>query len=194
MDRAVSAAVMAGGLSRRMGRDKAWLDLGDGRPLIRRVVDVVSLVADDVLIVANDDRYRALGPRVVPDRYPGSGALGGIATGLSAAAHDHVIVVACDMPSLRPEALRLLIEGSEGYDVVVPLVRGEPHPLHALYTKACLPAIETAVAEGRLRVADALAELRVRTIEEAEMRVVDPDLVSVTNLNTPEDLAALRGS
>ena len=68
---------MAGGKSRRMGVDKAWLDVGGGRPIIQCVIDVLREVADDVLIVANDERYAALGPRVVPDRWPEGGALGG---------------------------------------------------------------------------------------------------------------------
>ncbi|MBU6424616.1 MAG: molybdenum cofactor guanylyltransferase, partial [Chloroflexi bacterium] len=92
----VSVAVMAGGKSRRMGRDKAWLDLGDGRPIVRRVLDIVSRVGDEVFLVANDASFQTLGLRVVPDRFPDGGVLGGIATGIGAAAHDRVLVVACD--------------------------------------------------------------------------------------------------
>lgn len=189
----VSAAVLAGGKSRRMGRDKAWLDLGDGQPIVQRAIDAVTLVADEVLLVANDERYRSLGTRVVPDAHPGAGVLGGIATAIAAARHPAVIIVGCDMPFLRPEALRLLIERADGWDAVVPFAAGERHPLHALYMKACLPTLERAIAAGRLRVSAVLEELRVRTLDEAEVRAVDPDLVSVTNVNTPEELAALRG-
>ncbi len=189
----VSAAILAGGQSRRMGRDKAWIDLGDGRPLVRRVIDAVSVVADDVLIVANDERYRTLGPRVVPDAHPGAGVLGGIATAIASARHPAVIVVACDMPFVRPEALRSLVALADGWDAVVPLVRGERHPLHALYTRGCLVLFEQAIVAGRLRVISALEELRVRTLGEAELSAVDPGLVSVTNVNTPEELAELRG-
>lgn len=188
----VSAAIMAGGKSRRMGSDKAWLDLGDGRPMVRRVIEALSEVADEVLLVANDERYAALGLRVVPDRFPRGGVLGGIATGVGAAAHERVLVAACDMPFLRPEAFRLLIERSEGHDAVVPNVGGEYECLHALYAKACLPAIERAIAAGRMRATSFLAEVRLREVGEAELRAVDPDLVSITNLNTPQDLAAAR--
>lgn len=186
----VSAAVMAGGKSRRMGHDKAWLDVGDGRPIVRRVIDVLSLVADEVFIVANDERYRSLGLRVVPDRFPDGGVLGGIATGIGAAAHDRVLVAACDMPFLRPEVFRLLVERSEGWDAVVPKVGDEHETLHALYTKACLGPIERALAAGRMRVISFFGDVRVRILDEAEMRAVDPDLVSITNVNTPEELAA----
>lgn len=187
----VSAAVMAGGRSRRMGRDKAWISLPDGRPIVRRVVDVLAEVADDVLLVANDERYRSLGPRVVPDRFPDGGVLGGIATGIGAATHDRVLVVACDMPRLRADALRLLIERSEGWDAVVPRVGGEWETVHALYTRACLAPIERALAAGQRRIVSFFADVRVRAIDEAELRSVDPGLASITNVNTPEELAAL---
>ena len=94
----ISAAVMAGGKSRRMGQDKAWIDF-EGRPIIARVIEVLQEVADEVFIVANDERYRTLGLRVVPDRFPDGGALGGIATGVGAAAHDRVLVA--DSPSFQ---------------------------------------------------------------------------------------------
>ena len=187
----VSAAVMAGGRSRRMGRDKAWLDVGDGRPIVQRVIDVLSLVADDVFLVANDERFRTLGRRVVPDRFPDGGVLGGIATGIAAAAHDTVLVAACDMPFLNGDVFRLLIDRSEGADAVVPRVGEEYENLHALYTKACLAPIERALAAGKMRVISFFGDVRLRVIDEAELRVVDPDLRSFTNVNTPEELAAI---
>lgn len=173
-----------------MGRDKAWLDVGDGRPIARRVIDVLSEVADEVFVVANDDRYRTLGLRVVPDRFPDGGVLGGIATGVGAAAHERVLVAACDMPFLRAEVFRALVEHAEGVDAVVPRIGGEYETLHALYTKACLQPMERALAAGRMRVISFFGDVRVRALDEADLRAVDPDLVSFTNVNTPEELAA----
>jgi molybdopterin-guanine dinucleotide biosynthesis protein A len=186
----VSAAVMAGGRSRRMGRDKAWIDL-DGKPLIQRVIDVLGEVADEVFLVANDPRFATLGLRVVPDRFPDGGALGGIATGVGAATHEAVLVAACDMPFLRAEVFRLLIERRGEADAVVPRVGGELETLHALYTKSCLPAMERALAAGKLRVVSFFDEVRVLTVDETELRSVDPRLRSFTNVNTPDELAAL---
>ncbi len=182
---------MAGGRSRRMGRDKAWLDVGDGRPIVRRVIDVLSDVADEVFIVANDERFHTLGPRVVADRFPDGGVLGGIATGIGAATHDRVIVAACDMPFLRGEVFRLLIDRSLGVDAVVPRLGGEYETLHALYAKSCLAPIERALASGRMRVISFFDDVSVRTIDEDELRTVDPELRSFTNVNTPEELAAV---
>ena len=185
----ISAAVMAGGKSRRMGQDKAWLEL-EGRPIVRRVVDVLREVADEVLIVANDPRYAELGLRVVPDRFPEGGALGGIATGVGAAAHDLVLVAACDMPFLRADLWRLVIERAEGVDAAVPKVAGQYETLHAAYRKACLGPMERALASGKLRVISFFDEIRVRDVGEADLRVLDPGLRALTNVNTPEELAA----
>ena len=188
----VTAAIMAGGKSKRMGQDKAWIEL-DGEPIIRRVANVLALVADEVIVVANDPRYAALGLRVVPDTFPDGGALGGIATGVSAATHDRVLVAACDMPFLSAEVWRVLLDHRYEADVVIPRIGGEYETLHALYTKACLAPMERALGAGKLRVISFFDEVRVQAIDERELRVADPTLRSFTNVNTPEELAsALR--
>ncbi|MBI3521793.1 MAG: molybdenum cofactor guanylyltransferase [Chloroflexi bacterium] len=186
----LSAAVMAGGKSRRMGEDKAWLDLGDGRPIIQRALDVLRSVADDVLIVANDPRYATLGVRVVPDRFPDGGALGGIATGVSAALHDRVLVCACDMPFLAEAMWRALL--ARDGDVVIPRIGGEYETLHAVYAKACVPAMESALRAGRMRVISFFDDVGVTAVDEAELRAIDPELRAFTNVNTPDDLASAR--
>jgi molybdenum cofactor guanylyltransferase len=184
----VSAAIMAGGKSKRMGQDKAWIEL-DGEPLIKRVATVLAEVADEVLIVANEPRYASLGLRVVHDRYPEGGALGGIATGVGAATHDTVLVAACDMPFLSVDVWRLLLGHTGEGDVVIPRIGGEYETLHAIYTKACIPHMARALAENRLRVIAFFDNVRVTAIEEPELRAVDPDLRAFTNVNTPEELA-----
>ena len=190
----VTAAVMAGGRSRRMGRDKAWIDVG-GSPLIQLVIDVLAAVSDEVIIVANEPRYATLGRRVVPDRFPDGGALGGIATGVGAATHDTVLVAACDMPFLDAAVWRSLLAAQDGADVVIPMIGDEHQTLHALYTRACLPAMERALATGRMRVISFFDEVRVRRLPEELLRGIDPTLRSFTNVNTPEELAAaLAGS
>ncbi|HEV2250130.1 MAG TPA: molybdenum cofactor guanylyltransferase [Candidatus Limnocylindria bacterium] len=184
----VSAAIMAGGKSKRMGQDKAWIEL-DGEPLITRVAGVLAEVADDVLIVANDPTYERLGLRVVHDRWPDGGALGGIATGVGAALHDTVLVAACDMPFLSADVWRLLLGHVGDADVVIPRIGGEYETLHALYAKACVPQMARAIAENRLRVISFFDAVTVKAIEEPELRVVDPTLRAFTNVNTPEELA-----
>lgn len=189
----VSAAIMAGGKSKRMGQDKAWIEL-DGEPLIKRVADVLALVADEVIIVANDPKYDRLGLRVVRDRWPNGGALGGIATGVGAAAHDTVLVAACDMPFLLADVWRVLLGHVGEADVVIPRVAGEYETLHALYAKACIPHMARAIAENRLRVISFFDAVTVKSIEEPELRAVDPTLRAFTNVNTPEELASALGT
>ena len=183
---------MAGGRSRRMGQDKAWIEL-DGVPIIRRVLEVLGEVADDVLVVANDERYGSLGVPVVGDRFPDGGALGGIATGVGAATHERVLVAACDMPFLRADLWRLLLDRADGADAVVPKVNGEYETLHALYTKACLAPMERALEGGRMRVISFFGDVRVREVGEGELRAIDPELRAFTNVNTPEELALITG-
>ena len=189
----VSAAIMAGGRSKRMGQDKAWIEL-DGEPLIKRVADVLAQVADEVIVVANEPRYASLGLRVVKDRYPNGGVLGGIATGVGVAAHDTVLVAACDMPFLSPGVWRRLLGHAGEADVVIPRIGGEYETLHALYTRACLPHMARALAEDRLRVIAFFDQVRVLAIDEPELRAVDPALRSFTNVNTPEELASALGA
>lgn len=188
----VTGAILAGGKSRRMGRDKAWLDLGDGVPLVRRVADALAAVSDEVIVVANDERFGRLGYPVVADRYGETGALGGIATAVAAARGELVCVAACDMPYPSPSLYRLLLDAVADHDVAVPLLDGEYETMHAVYRRSCLPAMEARLARGELRVISFFSDVRVRAVERDEVRRGDPDLRAFLNLNTPEELERAR--
>src|SRR5215211_755209 len=109
----ISAAILAGGRARRLGgADKAALAIGGAR-IIDRQLAALSAVADDVRIVANDrDRYAGLGVRVIPDALPGRGPLGGLHAALLDAAHDRVLVLACDLPFVTAALLERLVTES----------------------------------------------------------------------------------
>ena len=196
----LSAAVLAGGKSTRMGRDKALLPLvADGAPMLALVLERLSIVADDLLIVAADhQRFAGFGARTVVDELPGAGALGGIHAAIAAAAHDHCLVVACDMPFLSPPLLEQMAREPRDYDVLVPRLPGESRQggkglvyqtLHAIYGKRCLRAIEARIASGNRQVIGFFDIVRVRTIDADEVRRLDPLLRSFFNANTPEALA-----
>ncbi len=188
----VSGIVLAGGRSRRLGRDKA-VEPFDGKPLLRRVVDRLADVVDEtVLVVADAEQGERIplpdSARVVVDGYPDCGSLGGIFTGLSAAMGDWGLVVACDMPFLDPELLRHILDQRGGHDAVVPVLDGRPEPTHAAYSKACLPPIERRLRAGELKIAGFFDDVSVRQVPEAEVEEIDPGRLSFLNVNTPDDL------
>jgi len=192
----VSAIIQAGGQSRRMGTDKALIDY-HGRPILAHVIDTLRQLSDDVLVVSNrSDVYgpiaAPLDARLVPDYNPPSGPLGGIAAGLVAMKHDLALVVACDMPFLNLDLIRYLIERATDFDVVVPQTGDQYEPLHAVYRRSCLVAIQRRLANNERRVISFFQDMRLSVVSEAEWRVIDPTGRSVANLNTPADLTLLK--
>lgn len=192
---AVSAIIQAGGQSRRMGRDKALIDF-QGRPILVHVIETLRQLSDDIIVVSNRSEVYAplaapFGARVVADYDPPVGPLGGIAAGLAAMKHDLTIVVACDMPFLKINLFQYLLERAAGVDAVVMQTDDWFEPLHAVYRRACLPAIQRRLANGERRVVSFFDDVRTAIIPQAEWRVIDPDGRSMSNLNTPDDLVLL---
>lgn len=188
---AVTPIVLAGGRGTRLGGvNKALLEIG-GRRVIDRLLDALRpLATDEIVVVNNDGSLVGLpGTRVVPDVDPGGGALVGLYSGLRAVRTPLATVTACDMPFVSTPLLRRLLALAADYDAVVPVLAEQPEPLHAVYRRACLPAIEAALAAGRKRVIAFFDRVRVRYVGEAELRAWDPDLRSFLNVNRPEDLA-----
>ena len=192
----VTGVILAGGQSRRLGRDKA-VEPFQGQPLIRRVMDRVEQVAQElVVVVADQARGQALPiaiesdatHRVALDRYPGAGSLGGIFSGLWAARRPWALVVSCDMPFLNPVLLRHMLTLRQDADAVVPVVEGRPEPTHALYSKACLPHMESRLQASELKISGFFDQVRVRYLEEGDIVKFDPELLSFFNVNTPEEL------
>jgi molybdopterin-guanine dinucleotide biosynthesis protein A len=189
----ITGVIQAGGRSTRMGgRPKALMELG-GRRIIDRVADVVREVADDVLIVTNTpELYASLDLPMVPDAFPDHGSLGGIYSGLRAAAGDAAFTVACDMPFLMTQVARLVTGRAGEADVVVPRVGEQWETLHACYAKSCLGPIEARLRAGRLKIVGFYDEVRVLTIDAEEVaRFRAPEIVFM-NVNTPEELEAAR--
>ena len=189
----ISCIVLAGGESNRLGTNKAFLKIGD-RVLIENILEKMAQIGDEVIIVTDfAQEYGYLEARLVSDVYPGKGVLGGVYSGVKAAHSDHSLVVACDMPFLDLRLLRYMILLSPGQDVVIPRVGGLTEPLHAIYSKQCLQPIERVLASGGRRIIDFFPEVRVRYIEDQEIRLFDPQGLSFFNINTPADLAKARG-
>jgi molybdopterin-guanine dinucleotide biosynthesis protein A len=189
----MTGVIQAGGRSTRMGGEpKALLELG-GRRIIERVVDVVGGVFDDLLVVTNTpERYAFLRLPMVADAFPDGGALGGIYTGLRAAGGDAVFTVACDMPFLHPAIVRMVVERAGEGDVVIPRSGGHLETMHAVYGKACLPAMEARLRAGQLKIVGFFPDVRVVELDAAPMAQHRAPDVAFMNVNTPEELARAR--
>lgn len=194
----VGGIVLAGGQSSRMGREKALLEW-EGETLVQRAVRLLQMACREVLVVtASEAVRRAVSVPTVADEKPGRGPLGGLYTGLRAAAQEYNYVVACDMPWISPEGIRCLAQWAVPDYQAVALRRGERwEPLPALFSVRCLPVLETCLADGTWKLAQVYDRLPTRPVTEAEWRRFDPELRALGNLNTPEDYAhalLLRGS
>jgi molybdopterin-guanine dinucleotide biosynthesis protein A len=183
----VIGAILAGGESRRMGRDKAFLPFGR-TTVVERVAARLREACADVFVVANNpEPYEALGLRTVPDALPERRSLVGIYTAVRHAGGP-AFVCGCDMPFLCAALVRYMGDLARSADVVIPRVR-DYEPLHAVYTPACLEPITRVLASGG-RNADLLRDVRTRVVDSDELRRFDPDLRSLVNLNTPDEYAA----
>jgi molybdenum cofactor guanylyltransferase len=184
----ISVAIQAGGQSGRMKRDKALVPLA-GRPLITHVLERAAPLGDDVFVTTNSpEDYAFLGLRLVPDEQPGAGALEGLRTALRAARHELVLVLACDLPFVCVPLLEHMLRLASQADAVIPRWHGELEPLHAVYRRTCLPAVDRALAQGRLRMIRFLPAIRPTILEEDRVAAFDPQGLTFFNINTPEDL------
>jgi molybdopterin-guanine dinucleotide biosynthesis protein A len=175
-----------------MGEDKA-LKPFLGRPLIQRVVERLTPIADEVIVTTNrPEDYRFLDLRLISDLKPGRGALGGLYTAIASASRPAVAVVACDMPfasaTLLRAASRILVE--EDVDVVIPRSKEGYEPLHAVYRReTCLPAIEGAIEADQWKVIAWFPQVKVRALTPGEMKRYDPTGLAFWNVNTLEEFA-----
>ena len=189
----VSGAILAGGRSRRMGRDKAWIPF-DGRPLIAVVIGILRPLFAELVVVAADARpYAGLGIPVHTDQHPGQGPLAAIGTALRESHARRAFCLGCDMPFACPSLIAYLCEMATDADVVVPRTSKGYEPLHAVYDQSCLPRLDEMLSAGNLRTDALYSRVRVHGVSEAELRRHDPELRSFTNINTPSDLEAALG-
>jgi molybdopterin-guanine dinucleotide biosynthesis protein A len=183
----MTGIILAGGENRRMGTDKAFLDVA-GRPLVERVINVLKGLFERVIIVTNTPQaYARYAVSVVTDAIDKRGPLTGIYSGLLASKDDYNFVVACDMPFLNSGLIGHMAKEAEGYDVVVPDILGKVEPLHAVYNKRLLPLIESQIRRDSRQIQKIFETVKVRRITEEEIDRFDPERRSFINLNTPKE-------
>ena len=172
----VSIAILAGGKSKRMGQDKAFLPVGK-QMVIERVIERVRPFTDDLFISTNTpEAFSQFNLPMVGDIQPDKAALGGIYSAIYAAQHQSVLVVACDMPFLNVDLLDYLIKLSRTADVVAPLINPpQPETMHTVYSKTCLPAIEKRLLANKLRIIGFFDDVIVRYVEQNEISAIDPN-------------------
>jgi molybdopterin-guanine dinucleotide biosynthesis protein A len=191
---AVAGVILAGGRASRMGgRDKAFAAV-DGEPIVVRTVRLFRELFPQVVVVTDrPERYAVLGVETVADRFPESGPLAGVHAGMQASRHPYIFVAGCDMPGLDPDAIRFLLGRIDTADAVVPCWKDDIEPLHAVYAVRSLPVVESSLRRGQVALRDFLPLVTVDYVREAELRGVRGAARSLTNVNTPEELAAVGG-
>jgi molybdopterin-guanine dinucleotide biosynthesis protein A len=170
------------------GGNKALLPIG-GRSIIERVSDVLREIFEHNIVITNSpEDFEFLGLPMFGDLVSGRGSLGGLYTGLKACGTDYGFLVACDMPFLNKDVISYMVDRTDDYDVIVPKISAGLEPLHGIYSRKCLPLIEELFAEEDLKIRDIFHKAKVLEIPEEELKLLDPGLFFLLNVNTPDDL------
>lgn len=190
----ISGVVLAGGQSRRMGKDKRNLEWG-GTKFLDKVCLTLGELFDEIILVTAIEDYPCghLPVRLVTDAIPHKGSLGGLFTGIKEASHSSVFVVACDMPFLNHLVITRLCALPDN-DVVMAKLSTGYQPLHARYSKRCSLIMEKMIQDGNLRIHSLIQDstLSVQIVEESLFDDIDPHGYSFLNINTPSDYEFAR--
>ncbi len=190
----VSGVILAGGKSSRMGSNKALLPYKGGR-FIEAIHRQMSEIFAEVIIVTNNpEQYEFLPCRKVPDIFPGAGALAGIHSGLYHSSNPAIFAVACDMPYLNNELIRHLAGQADAGSVLIPEGPAGLEPLHAVYGRDCLAAIEETLTSGEKRIMSFFDRVKIIKINAEQIAAFDPCFASFSNINTPDEYFQMRGS
>ena len=184
-----TGVILAGGQNTRFnGKDKAFIHVGR-RQVLDRILDIFSDLFDDIILVTNAPvKYLAWDVMLVTDLYPFRSSLTGIHAGLFFTANPYVFIAACDMPFLKKDVVKTIIGSIEpGMDVIIPETSAGLEPLCAVYSKNCLKSAEHNLRQQQLQIQQFFKKVRVKKIQESELRHKDPRLISFFNINTPAD-------
>ncbi len=185
---------MAGGKNSRFsGKNKALVSIG-GKRILDRIYEVFNILFDKIILVTNDPlQYMEWDFDIVTDIFPIRSSLTGIHTGLFYLTTPYAFFVACDIPFIKKELIEILLDGVEpGIDIVIPETSKGVEPLCSVYSKRCFKPIEEQLEKKSLKIQQVFRKVRVKKISEDILRTIDPDLVSLSNINTPDDLARAK--
>jgi molybdopterin-guanine dinucleotide biosynthesis protein A len=181
----ITAIILAGGKSKRMGTDKALLKL-DGISLLERSVLLCKKLCDTIIISSNNEAHQKFGFPLVPDEVKNCGPIGGIYSGLKKSETEWNFVISVDSAYVNPDFVSYLIAAIGDVDAIVPYGTNGIEPLIALYNKQCLPAFEEKIRTGDFRMQNLVDSVNVKKIDAQGWIENYPDLFR--NLNRPEDM------
>lgn len=191
LTKGITGVILAGGKSSRYGENKAFVEV-NGTRLIERVIEVLEPIFDRIILITNSpEQYTYLNLPLYKDLIVGLGPIGGIYTGLEAMSDEAGFFVACDMPFLNPALINHMLEVRADFDAVVPRMDWKLETLHTIYTKQCIPVIKGLIDSHIYQVMRFFNTIKVRYIDEDEIRSTDPDLRSFLNINRPEELSGV---
>lgn len=191
----VGAVILAGGKSKRFGSDKASALLKGQTFLDWSIESVADLSKKIVIVKATDQKlvYKKQELLIRDDLYPERGPLAGIVTGFDSLDTELAVVIACDMPLIRPNLLAYIVDSMKDYDVVVPRVNGLLQPLVAVYRREiCKNKFLCDVENGENKIINSFDGLNVHEVDEDEIKLIDPLLMSFYNANTPSDFQEIK--
>ncbi len=193
-----SAIVLVGGAARRAGGREKYFFTFQGRTFIDRLIDTLREVVDEIVVVARDpeqcERFGHFGEiRCIPDIRQHLGPIGGLHAGALAVHGEYVFVAACDMPCINPDVVRMLFDAADGYDAAIPSWNAEMlEPLHAVYQRSAL--LGYLEEHESLSLRSMIWSLNARYVAVEEIRRIDPDLLTFTNINNLSDLQQIDPS
>ena len=187
----ISGVLIAGGKSRRMGRDKRFLAVG-GTNVFQRTLDLLKQTFSETIVVLAEpiDSLEMRGCRVVYDLIPDTGSLGGLYTGLMASSQSRIFAVACDMPFLNSDTIRFMASFDATADIIVAELEGRFQPMHALYSQRCIPLLKVMAEERDLTIRKLYSTegLRVVVLRGIDLAMIQAGTRSFQNVNTLDDL------
>ena len=181
----ITAIILAGGQSRRMGRDKGLVML-NGKPMVQHVLDKAQSITDNAMIITNQPGYEHFGVPTYSDLIEDKGPLGGIYTGLHYTQTEYNLVLSCDIPLVPVSFLKRLVSYRGENQAWVPVQGQHFQPLCAIYKKEIVPQIKLSVKAGQLSMHKFLETINTAFIDMSDVGVEYKN--GFANLNSPEDV------
>ncbi len=200
MSKNLSCIVLAGGQSKRMGKDKAFLSY-KGKTFLRNILEKLDKFCNQIIIVGNKDPELYLNEansinaeiNFTKDKYPYAGPLNGLLSVSDLIKNEVVYVTPCDTPLLNGEIIPFLVESLDNYDAVVPQVNGKYQPLNAVYTKNALKKVKDIYEKENVRsLMGFLKRINTKILDENDIKKIDKDLLTYFSVNTPEAYQQLK--